>query len=160
MWQSFLWILTVVVLVGIFGSFFTFPGVVTWYPEICKPAGNPPDWLFSVAWPLMYLMLILSTYFAYESVFTSYSQSIMICLFLLISLLIALWPYFFFYRRHLKVACAIIFSLFFLVALQIYVIYCQLNNPIASALLVPLLLWLAYASYLNLAIIRLNPELC
>ncbi len=156
MWQSFLWILTIVILVGIFGSISTYPAVVTWYPSLNKPPLHPPNWIFWIVWVFMYILLILSTYFAYESLFPGWVQSTIVVLFVIIALLLALWPYIFFYRQNLGGGLIVILLTLLITAAQVWIMADYACNSVAAALLTPLFAWLIFATYLNIGIVFMN----
>ncbi|WP_232628420.1 TspO/MBR family protein [Methylobacterium sp. Leaf118] len=42
------------------GSLATGANIETWYATIRKPAFNPPNWVFPVAWTLLYAMIAVS----------------------------------------------------------------------------------------------------
>lgn len=156
MLNSFLWILVVVIIVGLFSSAVTLPGVIEWYPSLRKPCGTPPDWLFEIIWPIMYTLLILSTYFGYESLFDSQVKGWIIINFAIIAVLIALWSFVFFYLRNIRTGLIVIILLLIASIYQFWLLSAVAINPIASALLLPVVLWLAYATYLNMGVVALN----
>lgn len=148
MLSSFLWILTAVVLAGVFVTAVTFPGMLEWYPSLRKPAFTAPDWLFGIIWPILYALLILSAYFAYESLFNGPARAYVVLLFAAIIIGIALWPYVFFYRR--SVLGGLIVAIFLLIATIVYMWWVsQIGNPLAFALIAPLVVWVAYCTYLS-----------
>lgn len=49
-----------VVLTAAIGSLATGSNIETWYETIRKPAFNPPNWLFPVAWTVLYAMIAVS----------------------------------------------------------------------------------------------------
>jgi tryptophan-rich sensory protein len=154
--QSFLWILTAVVLIALFGSWVTFPGVL-WNAQLHQPPGTPPSYLFGVIWAIMYLLLILSTYVAYISVFPSQAQGTLILIFVAIAILIALWPWVYFYRHSVIGGLIILVILWILAIYQLWLILNVICNPITAALFMPLVLWITYATYLNIGVAYLNP---
>lgn len=44
-------------LIGFVGSFFTSSSVSTWYTTLNKPTFNPPGWIFGPVWTLLYIMI-------------------------------------------------------------------------------------------------------
>ena len=145
MWQSFLWLLTAVILVGIFVA------AVHSHeqPGLNQAFGAVPGWLFGVMWPLVYLFLILSTYFGYESVFPGPARGALIIVFVITAVLVALWPYFFFHLRSPKAAGIIAVLLLVSIFIQLWIVLNWLNNPIAAALMVPVFFWAGYIVYLT-----------
>ncbi len=49
-----------VVLTAAIGWLATGSNIETWYETIRKPAFNPPNWLFPVAWTILYAMIAVS----------------------------------------------------------------------------------------------------
>lgn len=45
---------------SILGSLSTTPNIEGWYAGLAKPAFNPPNWLFPVAWTILYAMIAAS----------------------------------------------------------------------------------------------------
>ncbi|MHC2086720.1 TspO/MBR family protein [Methylobacterium sp. CM6244] len=49
-----------VVATSVIGSLSTTPNIEGWYAGLTKPGFNPPNWLFPVAWTILYAMIALS----------------------------------------------------------------------------------------------------
>ncbi len=49
-----------VVATSVIGSLSTTPNIEGWYAGLAKPGFNPPNWLFPVAWTILYAMIALS----------------------------------------------------------------------------------------------------
>ena len=56
-WLDFLVFLFACMAAGLTGSLFP-PG--KWYSELNKPVWTPPNWVFPVAWPILYLLMSYS----------------------------------------------------------------------------------------------------
>lgn len=55
--RKFLYCLFMTALTLIVGAYFNYTGVSTWYQEMEKPALTPPDYVFPIAWILIYLLM-------------------------------------------------------------------------------------------------------
>ena len=44
------------------GGLATATSVDTWYPTLRKPSWNPPSWLFSPVWALLYILMAVATW--------------------------------------------------------------------------------------------------
>ena len=132
---------------GIIGSFFTMPSVQTWYLTINKPSFQPPSWLFAPVWTLLFFLMGVALYLVW-------SKKNKITWFWVQLLLNILWSFLFFGLHSPIVALFEIVLLWF--AILITIIKFWSFNKKASILLIPYLAWVAFASYLNFAIARLN----
>jgi len=135
---------------GVFGSQFE-PGI--WYDTIAKPSFTPPDIVFPIVWPILYIMMGTATWLLWKS-YSSRKITSEIRLFFLQLLLNALWSYLFFGLHWVGIALAEILLLLALLIL-LTTKYWQKNRS-AGMLMVPYTLWVAFASLLNGAIYWLN----
>lgn len=125
--------------------------VQTWYPTLNKPSWNPPNWLFAPVWTALYIMMAVSVWLVWrEGQFTGVPAA----LFALQLLLNVAWSWLFFARHRPDLAFGEI------VLLWLAILATSLSfRPVSStafALLIPYLLWVTFASYLNWTIWRLN----
>src|SRR6187455_2573066 len=49
-----------------FGGLATATSLDTWYPTLHKPSWNPPNWLFSPVWTLLYILMAVATWRAWR----------------------------------------------------------------------------------------------
>lgn len=137
---------------GGLGSFFTASSVRDWYPRLRKPAGTPPGRIFGPVWTVLYVLMAISAWLVWREYGWGAFPALLI-FFAQLALNVA-WSGIFFGSRMPGVAFAEILILWLAIAFTIFVFYTLL--PIAALLLVPYLLWVSYASYLNWGIWRLN----
>ncbi|MCW9707231.1 TspO/MBR family protein [Fodinibius salsisoli] len=143
------WI-TLCSLAGIFGAQFE-PG--QWYELLQKPAWTPPDWVFPVVWPILYLLMGISAWFIWKKPSTSLFQKEFRWFYLQL-LLNALWSWLFFGLHLIGLALAEIMLLWGATFTVIVLFYKK--DRIAGILLIPYLIWVSYASALTFAIWQLN----
>ena len=143
-------VITLLVL-GVGGAMTT---VGPWYRALRKPSWNPPDWIFGPAWTLILGLAAWAGVLAWMHTDTSGHVRIAI-LFGINIVLHMLWsPLFFNLRRPDWALIEVPFLFLSIVALMIGL------APYASAcawLLLPYLLWVGFAAFLNLTIVRMNP---
>ena len=58
--------IVICLLAGIIGSIFTASSIETWYALLEKPAFNPPSWVFSPVWTILYILMGISLYIVWE----------------------------------------------------------------------------------------------
>lgn len=141
-------------LAGILGAVFTRSAITTWYAALKKPWFTPPGWLFGPAWITLYLLMAVAAYLVWQKGLRHPGASAAMAAFALQLLLNAAWsPAFFGLRSPL--AGAVIIVLLWLAILLTMVLFLKVSRP-AAWLLLPYLLWVTYASALNISIYFLN----
>lgn len=152
MWVPILVAGGMAVFLGLFGGLMTPIG--SWYYDLRKPSLQPPNWLFGPAWTIILSLAAWSAVLAWNAAPDRAAHSTVIILFATNALFHALWsPLFFRARRPDWALIEVVFLWASLVALVtgLWPISHQ-----ASLLIVPYLLWVSFAAWLNLAIVRLN----
>jgi tryptophan-rich sensory protein len=133
------------------GSFFP-PG--EWYAHLVKPALTPPGWVFGPVWTLLYALMGAAAWLVWR--LHSLAGAILpLSLFLLQLVLNALWTCAFFGLKNPGLALLNIVALW-LAILATLIAFRRYYQP-AGQLLIPYLLWVSFAVYLNLQFWRLNP---
>lgn len=137
---------------GLFGGLMTPIG--PWYRSLAKPRLQPPNWLFGPAWTIILGLASWSAVTAWNAAADAPARTDVIILFLTNALFHALWsPLFFRMRRPDWALIEVVFLWASLVAL---VVGLWPISQFASLLIVPYLLWVSFAAWLNYAIVRLN----
>ena len=144
-------IITVLVL-GI-GGLMTSVG--PWYRNLRKPSWNPPDWLFGPAWTLILGLAAWAGVLAWTNAPDAAAHWIIALLYAINIALHMLWsPLFFNFKRPDWALMEVPFLWLSILALIVEI------SPISRLgawLLTPYLLWVAFAAFLNLVIVRMNP---
>lgn len=135
------------------GNLATLSNIKTWYLGLVKPALNPPSWIFGPVWGLLYIMMIIA-FWRILSTPKSNIKYIAIGLFLEQMALNAFWSVAFFGMHSPIIGLGVISALWLSIALTI-AIFSKLDK-IASYLLIPYLMWVSFATYLNAGIWWLN----
>lgn len=138
---------------GAIGSLFTTPAVQPggWYGTLPKPPWTPPSWVFGPVWSTLYLLMGIAAWRVWRER-ARVRVNVPMALFTMQLLLNAAWSIVFFGQRQVGFAVVVI-ALLWLVILLTLVSFWRIHR-VAGALLLPYLLWVSYASALNVAIWR------
>lgn len=136
--------------VAALGSLFT-DTTSEWYQELVKPALQPPGLVFAIVWTILYTLIAISLSLVAVRDDTPKQT---LWLHAANGVLNVLWSYTFFTLHNPGGA---LFLLFVLIAVGI-LLYSNVRKTTAPAayLLIPYLVWLAFALYLNYEIAFLN----
>lgn len=148
--KQFLICLIIPVVGGILIGFFI-NGAST-YQTLQKPPLSPPSIVFPIVWTILYVLMGISSYLICKTYHRNRKQAIVLYFGQL--LLNFLWPILFFVCKNYFLALILLFILIYTVIKMIFLFY-QINKR-AGVLQLPYLLWLFFASYLNMTIIFLN----
>ena len=154
--NTFKLIITIVVseLAGIIGSVFTTPSIPSWYAGIVKPTLNPPAWVFGPVWTTLFALMGIAAFLVWKKGLDRKGVKIALGIFLGQLVLNALWSIIFF---GLHSPGGALFEMIFLwlAILATIIVFAKISKP-AAWLLVPYILWVSFAMYLNYAIWALN----
>lgn len=134
------------------GSLYTNPSVDPWYAALTKPSWNPPNWVFGPVWTMLYLMMAVAAWLVWRR--RGAAAGVPLALFAAQLALNALWSYLFFGLHRPGLAFAEITLLW--AAILATLLAFRRVVPLAAWLLVPYLLWVTFAAFLNFTIWRLN----
>ena len=130
-------------IVGSFASANT--GTDMWYQGLIKSDLNPPGYVFGIVWPILYLLMGITAWRTLEIIKN---------LFYVQLFLNAIWSWLFF-SFHLPLISLI--DIWLLIYININIVYKVLKmDKLAGLLYLPYILWLLFASYLNLFIVINN----
>ena len=141
-------------LAGVIGSIFTMDNISTWYPTLNKPPLQPPNWIFGPVWISLYILMGISLFLVIKNGFDSPGVKAATAIFALQLVLNSIWSIVFFGMHELLISVVVIAALWIMILLTMLKF-----KPIsftAAVLLLPYLLWVSFASYLNSAIYVLN----
>lgn len=137
--------LALVAAVAAVGSIFTTGGIASgWYDSI-RPGITPPNFVFPIVWTFLYALLAFSLYYAWTGADGAKERRTAAVLYGANLLLNVLWSWAFFGMRLPTAGFAIII----LLLLSIGAIIWKYRENNASLLMVPYLLWVGFAAYLN-----------
>ncbi|WP_188063495.1 TspO/MBR family protein [Sphingobium sp. KCTC 72723] len=145
----------VIVLLGFLSGKFANSGFGNrWFDALEKPALMPPGWAFGAAWTVLYILMGLAFAMILHAR-GARGRGVAIALFLVQLLLNLAWSPLFFRAHQIGSALALILILLLVVAVTA-LSFARIRR-VAGLLLLPYLAWLAFASFLNYEIGRLNP---
>ena len=127
----------------------------SWYQALTKPAATPPDWAFPVVWTTLYAFMGLALAMVLHAR-GARGRGIAVALFALALALNLVWTPLFFGAHKVTAAWLLIVAM--LVAGVAATIAYTRVRQLAGWLLVPYLIWIAYAGVLTFRIDQLNPE--
>ena len=148
-WTLFIIFLCANFAAGATGSMFP-PGA--WYQNLDKPTWTPPNWVFPVAWMVLYLLMAAAAARAAVAEGSAYAMGF----WTLQIALNTLWTPVFFGLRRLFAGAIVIVALW--VSVLGSAISFGMVDPLAGRMLLPYVLWVSYAAALNIAILRMNPN--
>ena len=116
-----------------------------WYQELNKSSLNPPGFIFGIVWPILYILMSISAFRTFPETRK---------LFLIQLFFNAIWSWLFF-AFHMPVVALL--NIWILIALNIKLFVKMLRlDSISGILFIPYIVWLCFASYLNLFIVLNN----
>jgi len=125
-----------------------------WYQDLVKPSWQPPDALFGPAWTLIFALAAISFVLFWRQPVKRDDRLEVIAAFLFNGFLNTLWSLLFF--RVKRPDWALYEVAFLWVSIVVMIVLVGRASRPAAALLVPYLLWVSFASFLNLKIVQLN----
>ncbi len=123
------------------------------YLILIKPPFSPPSQLFGIIWPILYLLMGISLYIIYDSP-KNKVRTQALYLFFIQLLVNILWPTIFFKFQMYWLAVIVILILDILVVKTIQLFYTI--NKKSAYILLPYMLWILFATYLNIGLAILN----
>ncbi|PEQ13733.1 tryptophan-rich sensory protein [Novosphingobium sp. PC22D] len=125
-----------------------------WFATLVKPAAYPPASTFGIVWPILYVLMgiALAVIFAARG---APGRGPAVVVFVVQAALNLAWSPVFF-AMHDILAALVVIALLDLAVLATILLFYRVR-PIAALLLVPYLLWIGFATYLNWELHVLNP---
>ena len=123
----------------------------SFYGQLVQPAWAPPPGVFAPVWTILYTLMGIAAWLVWKR--AGFGLPL---LFWGLQLVVnALWSYLFFGLQRPDLALIDIVLLLGLIVATLAAF--RPVSPVAAALLLPYLLWVAFATALNLTLWRLNP---
>jgi tryptophan-rich sensory protein len=135
------------------GGMATSSSVAGWFAGINKPTWNPPDWIFGPVWTTLYLMMAISAWLVWKQ--SGFENSKFALGWFAFHLLLNIfWSVLFFGLQQPGWAAVEIIILWISIAITIGLFY--RHSKLAAVLLVPYILWVTFAAFLNFTIWSMN----
>jgi len=140
--------------IGATAGIVTQPEIPTWYASLAKPAWTPPRIAFPIFWTLLYLLMAVSLWRLWDRNPPSPARREAFIFFFVQLALNAAWSPVFFALHNTTVALGIIIAL--VVAIIGAIVTAGRVDRGAAYVLLPYLVWVAYATTLNAGIVAMN----
>ena len=139
-------LIVAVILAAAIGSMAsTSAGTDSWYLSLDKSRLNPPSYVFGIVWPILYILMMVSAFLAHKKIFS---------IFIIQLIFNAAWSWLFFRFQMPLIA---LLDIYLLIAINIYILNLMYKaNKLAFFLFIPYIIWISFASYLNLFIVINN----
>lgn len=145
--------LTLCLLISAIGGAITATSVGGWYQTLEKPVFNPPDWVFAPVWTALYVMMAIAGWRVWRRAgFERGGRAL--TLFALQLGLNVIWSFLFFGLQRIDLALVAVVTL--LIAIIVNTAMFWRIDRWAGVLFVPYVLWVAYATVLNISLWLLN----
>lgn len=151
--RFYYFLIAVFLIAGIGGYMISETMKTEFYETLTKPIWAPPPTAISVIWGILYFLIAYSTYRAYLAG-NEESRKMLLYIFAIQLFINLVWVYVFFYLKNPKAARLIILLLLAMILIQGTYMYSL--DPMATYAFIPYFLWVAFASYLNFEIVKLN----
>ena len=120
-------------------------GTDTWYQGLIKSDLNPPGYVFGIVWPILYLFMGITAWRNIDTIKIDFYIQLF---------LNAIWSWLFFSFQLPLVA---LFDIWLLIFINIKILFIvSKQDKIGAILYAPYILWLFFASYLNVFIVLNN----
>ena len=143
--RRFTLIVSVILAAAIGSMASTSAGTDSWYLLLNKSELNPPSYVFGIVWPILYILMMVSAFLTHKKIFS---------IFIIQLFFNAAWSWLFF---RFQMPLEALLDIYLLIALNIYILILMYKeNKIAFFLYIPYVVWISFASYLNLFIVINN----
>lgn len=127
----------------------------SFFMELDRPLWAPPAWLFGPAWTVLYLLMGVASWLVWRK--RGFSDArLALTLYIVQLVLNGLWTWLFFVMRSGSLAFIEIIILWILILATLIAFWRK--NKLAGLMLVPYLIWVAYASALTFSLWQRNPS--
>lgn len=127
----------------------------TFYSALVQPDWAPPGWLFGPVWTVLFTLMAVAAWLVWRAPGDPVARRQALGLFVVQLVANALWSWLFFAWQKGGWAFAEVIVFWVLIALTCLAFW--RIRPLAAALLLPYLVWVAFAAYLNWVLWRANP---
>ena len=129
-------------------------GGMNTYKTMNQPPLSPPGWIFPIVWTILYLLMGYASYRVYTNNTPKEDRKKALTFYGIQLFFNFLWPIIFFRFEAYWLAFAILLTLWVFIYLTMH-LFSEIDEN-AENLLIPYLLWVTFAGYLNLGVALLN----
>jgi translocator protein len=139
------------VVLGVAGGFFT--KLSPWYYTLKQPKWKPPDWAFGPVWTTIFICLCFAIAYAWDAG-SAQQRGVMLWALAINGILNIAWSAIFFTLQKPTLALVEL-VLFWFSIVGLMIVFASMSTT-ALILLVPYIVWVTTAGFLNLNIVSLN----
>lgn len=143
--------LIIIILLTLIISFLSMNKIDGWYLNLNKSILTPPGYIFSIVWTILYILMSISVWIIWKK---ENKITFPIQLYIIQLILNFAWSPVFFRYRMINESLFLLLLIWMLVFIIIDLFY-SINKK-AGLLLIPYLIWLTFALYLNCFIVNNN----
>lgn len=140
-------------LTGLLSSLFVIGQIDGWYSTLNKPFFSPPNWIFGPVWTILYALMGVYLFLIWTRSAKKLKNTLL-PLFSLQLLLNFFWSLFFFSLQNPLLALLDILALW--IVILVLIVKTSRTSWSTAGLLIPYLIWVSFATLLNISIIILN----
>ena len=152
-WKTLIICIAIPLIVGGISGFITM-GAMDDFEGFKQPPLSPPSWLFPVVWSILYIMMGIGSYLVVTSGGPQQHINTAITVYAVQLIFNFFWSLFFFNLNLFYFSFAWLIALWLLIIATL-LLFSRLS-PAAGYLIIPYLLWVSFAAYLNLGVAMLN----
>jgi benzodiazapine receptor len=138
--------------VAALGGFASQPG--DWYANLDKSNLTPPDWAFAPAWTIIYATCVAAAVLGWRNAVSASQKTWLLILFIFNGTLNVTWSVLFFALQRPDWALYEVVALWISVAALIALL--RKITTIGALILIPYLIWVLFAAYLNFQVVAMN----
>ena len=125
-----------------------------WYFALEKPGLTPPDIIFAVVWPILFVLMAIAAILVRVKAGSFEACSAALGLYFTQLALNLSWSWLFFGFHEVLIAMIVLAALWLMILAMMRAF--AKHSPAAAILQIPYLLWVSFAGYLNGSILMLN----
>ena len=152
-WKELIISLVIPLAVGVVSGFLNKDSMKD-FENLNQPPLSPPGWLFPVVWTVLYILMGIASYLVYTSYATKLQKKNALTVYGVQLFFNFVWSFLFFKFSLYSFSFVWILILWALIILTAVMFY-KISKP-AAYLMIPYLLWVTFAAYLNLGVAILN----
>jgi benzodiazapine receptor len=146
-----MYILFLIIFLTLLINFLSMNKIDNWYKNLNKSSLTPPGYIFSIVWPILYILMSISLWLVWKK---EQKITFPIILYFIQLILNFIWSPIFFKYHLINISLYIILLLWIVILIIICLFY--KIDKLASILLIPYIIWLTFAIYLNFYIVINN----
>lgn len=138
--------------VGALGGWVTLGEIGTWYATLSKPWFQPPNWVFGPVWTTLYTLMGIVLFLLVRA--NTEGKKIAYIAFTIQLILNLLWSIVFFGLHSIVGGVFVIIPLWLFIFAWMILTY--RHTRLGAWLVLPYILWVSFATVLNLALLMIN----